>query len=73
MDPFDIFKQQESKLHEKPPEQVWKKLEKRLEQHRRRRPRRGLRKPELQLGAVALALLLILFAAVVVWWFVRNG
>lgn len=73
MDPFDIFKQQESKLHEKPPEQVWKKLEKRLEQRRRARPRRRRRLPELQLGVVALVLLVLLFAAVMVWWFVRNS
>lgn len=68
-DLFDFFKENESKLHERPPEQAWEKLELRLEKTRRRR-RRTIR--FLQLGAVALALLLLLLAAGLVWYFVRQ-
>lgn len=65
-DLFDFFKQNESKLHELPSEQVWSKLEGRLE--KRRRARRKIR--FLQLGTAALALLLLLLAAGLVWFFV---
>lgn len=67
-DLFDFFKENESKLYERPPQQAWEKLELRLEKTRRRR-RRTIR--FLQIGAVALALLLLLLAAGLVWYFVR--
>lgn len=67
-DLFDFFRENESKLHERPPEQVWQKLENRLK--RNRRPRRpGIR--FLQLGAVALIILLLILAAVMVWHYTR--
>ncbi|MCB0527660.1 MAG: hypothetical protein KDC61_06700 [Saprospiraceae bacterium] len=67
-DLFDFFKENESKLHERPSEQVWNRLEKQL--HRTRRPkRRGIR--FLQLGAVALIILLLLLAAAIVWHYVN--
>ncbi len=69
-DLFDFFKENESKLHERPSEQVWQKLEKKLEKTRRPR-QRSIR--FLQLGTVALALLLLILAAVLVWYFVRRG
>jgi hypothetical protein len=65
-DIFDFFKENESKLHERPSEQVWLKLEKKLERHRRPK-RRGVQ--FLQLGVVALILLLLILAAVMVWHF----
>lgn len=65
-DLFDLFRENESKLHERPPEQTWQKLQARLERKRRVR-RRGIR--FLQLGAVALILLLLLFAAWAVVYF----
>ena len=34
-DLFDFFKENESKLHERPSEHVWQKLEQRLEKARR--------------------------------------
>ncbi len=68
-DLFDLFKEGESQLNERPSEQAWQKLEKRLEKSRRRK-RRNIR--FLQLGTVALVLLLLLMTAVAVWWFVRN-
>ena len=68
-DLFEFFKENESKLHELPSEQTWQKLEKRLEK-RRRRKRRAIR--FLQLGAVALALFLLLLAAGLVWYFVYR-
>ena len=67
-DLFDFFKENESKLYERPSEQTWEKLEMRLEKVRRRR---GRTIRFLQLGAVALALLLLLLAAGLVWYFVR--
>ncbi len=69
-DLFDFFKENESKLHERPPEQVWQKLEKKLEKTRRPR-QRSIR--FLQLGTIALVLLLLILAAVLVWYFVRRG
>ena len=68
-DLFEFFKENESKLYERPPEQAWQKLARRLEKRRRVR-RRAIR--FLQLGAVALALLLLLLAAGLVWYFVRQ-
>jgi hypothetical protein len=68
-DLFDLFKQNESKLYELPSEQVWKKLETRLE--KRRRERRKIR--FLQIGAVALVLIVLLLAAWLVWYFVGLG
>lgn len=69
-DLFDFFKENESKLHERPPEQVWQKLEKKLEKTRRPR-QRSIR--FLQLGTIALVLLLLILTAVLVWYFVRRG
>lgn len=69
-DLFDFFKENESKLHERPPEQVWQKLEKRLEKTRRPR-RQGIR--FLQMGTIALALALLLLAAVLVWYFAQKN
>ena len=60
MDLFEFFKEHESKLHERPSEQAWKKLEGRLER-RRVRKRRMIR--FLQLGAVVAALVLLLLTA----------
>ena len=68
-DLFDFFKENEEKLHERPPEQAWQKLEKKLEKNRRPK-RRGIR--FLQLGVVALAILLLLFAAAMVWYFTKK-
>lgn len=68
-DLFDFFKENESKLYERPPEQAWEKLELRLEKVRRRK-RRTIR--FLQLGVVVLALLLLLLAAGLVWYFVQR-
>lgn len=61
---FDFFRENEAKLQERPSEKVWQKLETRLEKRARRRHRR-IR--FLQMGAVALAILLLLFAAATVW------
>ncbi len=69
-DLFDFFKENESQLHERPPEQAWQKLEKRLDKSRKRK-QRGIR--FMQLGTVALALLLLLLAAAMVWYFTRNN
>jgi hypothetical protein len=68
-DLFDFFKENESKLHERPPEKVWTKLEARLDKKRRKR-RKGIR--FLQTGVVGLALFLLLLAALLVWYFVRK-
>jgi predicted nucleic acid-binding Zn ribbon protein len=67
-DLFDFFKEQESKLHERPPEQVWNQLQSRLEKRRKRR--QGVR--FLQLTVVALILLLLLLVAVAVWHYARR-
>lgn len=68
-DLFDFFKENESKLHELPSEQAWKKLEKKLEKRKRAR-RNGIR--FLQIGSVVLALILLLMAAFLVYYFVKN-
>lgn len=65
---FDFFRENAPKLHERPPEHTWKKLEERLEKRLQRR-RRTIR--FLQLGAVALAILLLLLAAGLVWYFAQ--
>lgn len=70
-DIFDFFKENESKLHEAPPDRLWQQLEKRLEQNRKQRRKR----PEirfLQLAVVALVLLILILTAVVVWHFVKR-
>jgi cell division septal protein FtsQ len=69
-DLFDFFKENESKLRERPPEKVWTNLEKRLEK-RKRRQRRDIR--FLQTGSIALLILLLLFVAVVVYLKVTHG
>ena len=68
-DIFDFFKENESKLHEAPPEQAWRKLENRLE--KRRRERKKIR--FLQLGSVLLILILmlLLMAAILVLYFMK--
>jgi len=68
-DLFDFFKENESKLHERPPEKVWNKLEARLDKKRRPK-RRGI--PFVQTGVVLLAIFLLLLSAIVVWYFVRK-
>lgn len=68
-DIFDFFKENEQKLHEKPSEQVWQKLEQKLE--RSRRPKqRGIR--FLQTWIVVLILLLLIMASVAVWFYSRR-
>jgi hypothetical protein len=68
-DLFDFFKQNEQKLHERPSEQAWQKLERKLNQTRRAR-RRGIL--FLQVGTVALVLFLLLLAAGLVWYFTHK-
>lgn len=68
-DLFDFFKKNESKLHERPPEQAWQKLEQKLNKNRRPK-RRGIR--FLQIGVVALIILLLLLAAALVWHYSRK-
>ncbi|MBK6994335.1 MAG: hypothetical protein KA138_15515 [Saprospiraceae bacterium] len=68
-DIFDFFKENEDKLHERPSEKVWQKLEQKLERTRRPK-RRGIR--FLQLWVVALVILILIFAAVMVWHFTRR-
>ena len=68
-DLFDFFKENEDKLQERPSEQVWQKLEQKLERTRRPK-RRGIR--FLQLWVVALMLLILIMAAVMVWYFSRR-
>ncbi len=68
-DLFDFFKENESKLHELPSEQVWERLEQKLER-RKLRPRRRIR--FLQLGQVALVLVFLLITAMLVYYFVRH-
>ena len=68
-DLFDFFKENEEKLHERPPEKVWQKLEQKLERTRRPK-RRGIR--FLQTWVVALILMILLMAAVAVWYYSRS-
>ncbi len=68
-DLFDFFKENESKLHERPPEKVWDKLEARLDKKRRPK-RRGIH--FVQIGVVLLAIFLLLLSATAVWYFVRK-
>jgi hypothetical protein len=68
-DLFDFFKDNEPKLHERPSEQVWDRLEKQLNKTRRPK-RRGIR--FLQLELVSIVLLLLILAAVAVWFFVSR-
>ena len=67
-DIFDFFKENEEKLHERPAEKVWQKLEKKLDKSRRPR-RRGI--PFLQPLTIALIILIILMTAVAVWYIVH--
>jgi hypothetical protein len=66
---FDFFKENEDKLHERPSEKVWQKLEQKLERTRRPK-RRGIR--FLQTWVVALLILILIFAAIMVWYFSRK-
>lgn len=68
-DIFDFFKENEEKLHERPSEQVWQKLEQKLERTRRPR-RRGIR--FLQLWTISLILFILLLAAFMVWHYSRH-
>jgi hypothetical protein len=63
-DLFDFFKENEDNIQEKPSEQVWQKLEQKLERNRRPR-RRGIR--FLQIWVVVLILLILILAAMLVW------
>ena len=67
-DIFDFFKENEEKLHERPAEKVWQKLEKKLDKSRRPR-RRGIL--FLQPLTIALIILIILLTAVAVWYIVH--
>jgi hypothetical protein len=68
-DLFDFFKEQESKLHERPSEDVWKKLETKL--NKTRRPKRqGIR--FMQLSTIVVILLFLLLAAILVWYYARK-
>ncbi|MBL7780610.1 MAG: hypothetical protein JNM22_05280 [Saprospiraceae bacterium] len=69
-DIFDLFKENEEKLHERPAEKVWQKLEKKLDKTRHPR-RRGIR--FLQPVTVVMILFLLLLAAVMVWYFTHKG
>ncbi|MCC6280528.1 MAG: hypothetical protein IT262_08010 [Saprospiraceae bacterium] len=69
-DLFDFFKENEEKLHERPAEKVWQKLEQKLDKTRRPK-RRGIR--FLQPAIVALAIFLLLLTAVAVWYFVAQS
>ena len=66
---FDFFRENEDKLHERPSEKVWQKLEKKLDRTRRPK-RRGIR--FLQLWVVALLLFVLLLAAVLVWHYSKK-
>ena len=65
----DFFKENEDKLQEQPSEQVWQKLEKKLERTHRPK-RRGIQ--FLQLWVVVLLLLILILAAVMVWHYTRQ-
>ena len=69
-DLFDLFKESEPEMNERPSEQVWQKLEKKLDKSRRRK-RRGIR--FLQSSTVVLVLLLLLLTAALLWYFVKKG
>lgn len=68
-DIFDFFRQNEQKLHERPPDQVWQKLEQKLDRSPRRKPRRGIR--FLQLWVVALILLILILTSVALWHYTK--
>jgi len=68
-DLFDLFKESDAEPHERPSEQVWQKLEKKLDKSRRPK-RRSIR--FLQLWMVGLIVLFLLFTAVVVWYFAKH-
>jgi cell division septal protein FtsQ len=69
-DIFDFFKENENKLHERPAEKVWQKLEQKLDKSRRPK-RRGIR--FLQPVTVALMIFLLLMTAVLVWYFIFQS
>lgn len=66
-DLFDFFKENESKLQERPPEQAWSRLENRLD--KRRRKRRGIR--FLHLSTISVLLVLLALAVLMVLFFMR--
>ncbi|MDO8368643.1 MAG: hypothetical protein Q7T20_17725 [Saprospiraceae bacterium] len=68
-DIFDFFKENEDKLHERPSDQVWQKLEQKLERSRPPK-RRDIR--FLQIWVVALMVLILILAAVMVWHYSRR-
>jgi len=68
-DLFDFFKENEDKLQERPSDQVWQKLEQKLERNRRPK-RRGIR--FLQIWVVVLMLLILILAAMMVWHYARR-
>jgi hypothetical protein len=71
MDLFDFFRENESKLQERPPEQVWQRVETQLKKAQRRSVRQR-RIRFLQTGTVALVLLFLLLVAIAVWYFVAK-
>lgn len=68
-DIFDFFKENEEKLHERPAEKVWQKLEQKLDKTRRPK-RKGIR--FLQPVTISIILFLLLLAAVLGWYFVFH-
>lgn len=66
-DIFDFFRENESKLQEKPPERVWRQLEKRLQT---KRASHRTRIPFLRLSTLAAIAVALLLAALLVWFFV---
>ncbi len=68
-DIFDFFKENEEKLHERPAEKVWQKLEQKLDKTRRPK-RKGIR--FLQPATISIILFMLLLAAVLVWYFVFH-
>jgi len=71
MDLFEFFKENESKLQERPPEKVWQKLEYKLKKNRKYpAARRSIR--FLQTGIAALVLIMLVLTAVLVWYFVTK-
>jgi hypothetical protein len=69
-DIFEFFQKNEQKLHEKPPEQVWQKLEQKLEHSPRPKRRRGIQ--FLQIWVVVLIFLILILASVLVWHYTRS-
>ncbi|MCS6928942.1 MAG: hypothetical protein NZM43_05545 [Saprospiraceae bacterium] len=70
MNLFEFFQKQEALLQEAPPERVWQRLQARLEQRRKRRKRQRIR--FLQFGVLFISLMLLLLAAIFMWYLKRQ-